>query len=302
MMKQHRLRQNDQKKQKKKPVQKKKQHKKLHTQANAALTTCATKATKEAALKQQKRSFAQPSIVHQYTAPESVRKAPKFDFINWYANDAVVEEDKEKIDSFLTPIGLGDFKDKFSSFEQVLFTRSPILKRDFGMSVKERRLLRRKANHFRVGYYYKTGEIYQAKYPNRQPMSNRQYHRDESSCDEYSFAVPAKDGLYKASIRYPGATFRENFFMATYDEIEAIKNQGPKTKLPPRLDKAFEDFMRKQNVNAEAFKRDGLIQNGEQLLGMKEKRRIRQLPEGVHTQIDPTPFPDYFVRRANKDV
>lgn len=166
--------------------------------------------------------------------PPSKSKSPKFDFRNPYANDPVVEQDKEKIASFLKPLGLSQYGEKFSSFDQLLMTRSPLLKQDFGMNTKERRLLRRKANFFRLGHYYKTGEIYQPKYESRQPVSPIRYHRDETSCDETRFVLPAKNGLYSANLRYPGATYKENKLLLSHKSA-AIFGASENDKVPSQL-------------------------------------------------------------------
>lgn len=237
----------------------------LHTAApRAKATTTATAMITKPLQKIQKKKFSTDAETAPLPEglPPSKRKSPIFDFINYYANDPVVEEDKEKIGQFLEPIGLGSYKDKFNSFEQMIFTRTPILKRDFGMSVKERRLLRRKANHFRVGHFYKTGEIFQAKYPNRQPVSPRQYHRDDSSDDELAFILPAKDGIYKAHLRYPGATFRENRLLKTHEEdwhYRPRDEYDPDDVVLPHDEKKIKALYEKHNIELKELNKDGQI-------------------------------------------
>jgi hypothetical protein len=211
------------------------------------LTTQVQKTTKHN-LTIQKRQFNVAAEGEEAPArAPSKRKATPWDKRNPHANDELVEEDKPKIDAFLEPLGLGNYKDKFTSFDQVLMTKRWTLKEDFGMSTKERKLLRKHANYYRVGHYYKTGEIYVPKYEWRQPLIAGRHHNDFTSEDDCTFTLPAKDGLYKAHLRYPGSSYKENYLVRTYHEDRFFVHRSPSAKLSPEARKEVTDMFTKWN-------------------------------------------------------
>lgn len=168
-----------------------------------------------------------------YPGEPSRRKSLRWSMRNPHKDDEMVEEDKETIEKFLEPIGLGQYKEKFTSFDQVLMTKTGVLKAEFGMSTKERKMLRKHANYYRTALYYKTGEIYQPKYQWREPIPAGRHHYDRTSEDEVTFTLPAKDGLYRAYLRYPGSSYRENHRAGTYNDARFFINQSKNAVLTP---------------------------------------------------------------------
>lgn len=223
------------------------------------------KAAKRSIQTESKRSFSGGAPIPEFGFPvnsvdESVpfdgntpnvakRKSIHWNMRNPHKDDEMVEEDRETINKFLEPIGLGQYKDKFTSFDQVLMTKTGILKQEFGMSCKERKMLRKHSNYYRVGLFYKTGEIYQPKYQFRQPINGTRHHFDDTSEDDISFALPAKDGLYRAYIRYPGSSYRENHRAGTYNDARMIINKSKNAKLTPEQQEQAATFFK----NAEAY-------------------------------------------------
>lgn len=126
-------------------------------------------------------------------------------------------QDQDKIREFLTPLGLADYAEKFTSWDMMLNTRSPILKLRFGMNCKERKLLRKKCNNWRMVQYFSTGIPYQYTRCVRTPIKPTSVrYRDESSEDDLALVVPTADGLYLTHLKYPGAPEKPNKFVKSY--------------------------------------------------------------------------------------
>lgn len=152
----------------------------------------------------------------------------------------------------MEPLGLGAYADKFKSWDHMLNCRSLVLKHKVGMNCRERKLLRRKANNWRLVQYYMTGIPYQYKYCLRKPPTNVKYQRDFSSEDETTFVIPTEEGLYRTYFRYPGSSTRVNHLYQTYEEYEQLHSLpallGGENDLPDRpvsvdVDAAFDDVL-----------------------------------------------------------
>jgi len=151
--------------------------------------------------------------------------------------------DQDKIKEFLTPMGLANYAEKFKSWDHMLNTNSLVLKHKFGMNIKERKLLRKKANLWRLIHYYSTGIPYQYKYDLRQKFKpTKRAARDDTSEDEMSFVLPTADGLYLTHLQYPGAPAKVNKFVDSYQNIADGKFWSNWMYVNKDMHKAFREY------------------------------------------------------------